>query len=511
MPLSFVQYTGDGVTDTFNIPFGYISKTDIQVRVDGVLDNGITFPTSATVKTSTIPASGAIVDVRRVTPNTSRLVDFEDGSLLSEEDLDQSALQTFYVMQEVFDDLTNRLALNSTNVWDALNKRITNVADGVDPGDVVNVNQTVSIVSDAQAAKTAAEAAQAAAETAETNAETARNDAIQAKNDAETAAASINMPDPAGNGLSFPRQKVTEDGFEYRTPIQIRSDLGLGTLATLNAVGAAQIDDGSVGTDELADGSVTAAKLAGGGLPFPKGYMAGPAVTYTNAATVTIPSGFRCRDAVDSVNIEFGLETAVDITVSGANGLDTGSEASATWYHLYAISNDDGSQVAGLLSVTNEAATGSITLPSGYTKKRQLPIAVKNDGSSNFRPFRVGDGWPTRPYIAYTETQAGSVYRVLNGGTASAFADVDLSGFVPPISRQCGLDFEFNASGAGDSWIREKGTSLTVGRIVGSSSTGYVQANFVDKVLTSAAQFIEYKTQSSVTIYVNGFYVTEVN
>ena len=63
----------------------------------------------------------------------------------------------------------------------------------------------------------------------------------------------------------------------------MRATLGLGGLATLSAVGAAEITDGSVGTAELAnlsvttaklaDSSVTAAKIASGAIPaaFPSG------------------------------------------------------------------------------------------------------------------------------------------------------------------------------------------------------------------------------------------------
>ncbi|MBK8189219.1 MAG: hypothetical protein IPK79_02080 [Vampirovibrionales bacterium] len=138
MPLSFVQYTADGATDTFNITFPYISTSHIQVKVNGVLDSGITFPTSSTVKTSTIPTAGLIVDVRRITPNTARLVDFQDGSLLSEGDLDKSALQNFYIMQELYDIQGNQLVLNSSNVYDAQNKRIVNLATAINNQDAVN-------------------------------------------------------------------------------------------------------------------------------------------------------------------------------------------------------------------------------------------------------------------------------------------------------------------------------------------------------------------------------------
>ncbi len=167
MPLSFVQYTANGSTDTFNIPFAYISKSHIQVRVNGVLDSTITFPTASTVKTSTMPPNGAIVEVKRVTPNTTRLVDFQDGSLLGEGDLDTSATQNFYVMQETTDALDNKLGIDSTNKYDAGNRVIKNVANGTQTNDAVNYGQTLSIVDNATAqANNAAASANSAANSA---------------------------------------------------------------------------------------------------------------------------------------------------------------------------------------------------------------------------------------------------------------------------------------------------------------------------------------------------------
>ena len=60
----------------------------------------------------------------------------------------------------------------------------------------------------------------------------------------------------------------------------MRATLGLGGLATLSAVGAAEITDGSVGTAELANLSVTTAKLADG------------AVTAAKIASGAIPAAF---------------------------------------------------------------------------------------------------------------------------------------------------------------------------------------------------------------------------
>lgn len=68
---------------------------------------------------------------------------------------------------------------------------------------------------------------------------------------------------------------------------------------------------------------------------------------------------------------------SIDITVAGAGGLDTGSEASSTWYYIWAINN--GSTTKGLLSLSGTAPT----LPGGYTFKA-LVGRVFNDSGSNF-------------------------------------------------------------------------------------------------------------------------------
>lgn len=71
---------------------------------------------------------------------------------------------------------------------------------------------------------------------------------------------------------------------------------------------------------------------------------------------------------------------AIDISTSGANGLDTGAEGSSTWYAVWVIYNPTTNTVAGLLSI--QSAFASLTLPSGYTFGARVGW-VRNDGSSN--------------------------------------------------------------------------------------------------------------------------------
>lgn len=82
-------------------------------------------------------------------------------------------------------------------------------------------------------------------------------------------------------------------------------------------------------------------------------------------------------DSSDNRYLASSVNLTIDITASGVNGLDTGSEAMSTWYHIWVIYN--GTTVAGLLSTSST----SPTLPSGYTYKGYVG-AVYNNSSSNF-------------------------------------------------------------------------------------------------------------------------------
>ena len=79
-----------------------------------------------------------VVLIKRETPTNARLVDFQDGSVLTESDLDKSADQNFFIAQEINDESQSAMKLATDDTFDALNKRIKNVADPVNNNDAVN-------------------------------------------------------------------------------------------------------------------------------------------------------------------------------------------------------------------------------------------------------------------------------------------------------------------------------------------------------------------------------------
>ena len=138
MAFSYQNYVGDNATTTFSIPFTYTDTSEISVTVDGVAETGLTFPSSSTVTLTTAPASSTLVQVRRTTSLTSRSVDFASGSVLTEEDLDNSNIQVYHAAQEAVDKANDGITLDADDKWDAQSKVIKNVANPVADTDAVN-------------------------------------------------------------------------------------------------------------------------------------------------------------------------------------------------------------------------------------------------------------------------------------------------------------------------------------------------------------------------------------
>ena len=113
------NYTANGSTATFSFSFPYISTSHVKAYVNGTEDTGITFPSASSVTLSSTPANGAIILIKRISNPTARLVDFQDGSVLSASDLDQSANQNFFMAQETEDEVAGKLGVNANNVYDA--------------------------------------------------------------------------------------------------------------------------------------------------------------------------------------------------------------------------------------------------------------------------------------------------------------------------------------------------------------------------------------------------------
>ena len=214
MAFAVDTYTGNGSTTTFSVTFPYIEQAHVIVTVDGVtktLTTDYTFPTSSTITFTSAPAASTIIKFTRSSNRTARLVDYQDGSTLTESTLDQDGNQSFFMAQEAIDVTDNALTKNALNLFDANNNRIINVADPTSAQDastkayvdsILTTNNTAVANATTQANNAAASASTAAghvstalghANTASGHATTASNQATAAANSATQAANSASQ------------------------------------------------------------------------------------------------------------------------------------------------------------------------------------------------------------------------------------------------------------------------------------------------------------------------------
>jgi hypothetical protein len=93
-----------------------------------------------------------------------------------------------------------------------------------------------------------------------------------------------------------------------------------------------------------------------------------------------IAAGFATDDGFAAVISKPSGTLAIDCTLTGAGGLDSGALAASTWYHAFAIAKPDGTS-AGFAS-----ASLSPTLPTGYLYKRRLG-SFRTDASAHILAF----------------------------------------------------------------------------------------------------------------------------
>lgn len=239
---------------------------------------------------------------------------------------------------------------------------------------------------------------------------------------------------------------------------------------------------------------------------WPTGYVDGLALGRVSASQLSIAAGC-CRSSDDTANLANTGSITVAITSSGANGLDTGSEASSTWYYVYLIYNPGTSTYAGLLSLSSTAPT----MPSGYTLKRRVG-SWYNDSSSNLRAATMVLAAGNMRWYEY-DGETSATVRVLNGGNSTSFASLSCASFIPPTSTYGLFLVEMQGmSSSGYCYIRRNGSSVATPIYQQYGGFGSLITQAVSSsamwIKTDASQVIQYLVYSAfanATIWVNGY------
>ena len=241
----------------------------------------------------------------------------------------------------------------------------------------------------------------------------------------------------------FLRIKTDLSGRENIAPATVRSAIGAvqkvsstdhavarfnGTTGDLQDSGLIVDDAGGVSGFASINGNTLAGLSGWGNVLAPH---EGLTATRASASTLDIDAaGVLVRNDSGDVRWLENVNVTVDISASGANGLDTGAEAGARWYIGYIIYNPTTDTTAGLLS----QSTADPTMPSGYTYKGRV-TAIYNDGALDFRNmYQRG-----RTCIASRTTP-------LNAAAAATYTAISLSLHVPPIATKVHADMQCDKS-----------------------------------------------------------------
>ena len=305
MAFSYHDYTGDNSTTQFSIPFTYQNTSEISVTVDGVAQTGLTFPSSSTVQLTSAPASGTLVQVRRTTDLTARAVDFASGSVLTEEDLDDSSIQTFHASQEAIDRANDAIALDTDDKWEAQSKVIKNVATPTNANDATNKayvdtganNAATSAAAALVSQNAAAASATAAANSATASAGSATTSANEATDSANSATASASSATASANSASAASTSESNAATSAATATTQAA------LATTN--GAAQVSLATTQANNAAASASTASTQAANA----SSSASTAATQATNSATSATSSSNSATAAANSATAAATSET----------------------------------------------------------------------------------------------------------------------------------------------------------------------------------------------------------
>lgn len=230
-------------------------------------------------------------------------------------------------------------------------------------------------------------------------------------------------------------------------------------------------------------------------------------VSRTNAATPNSKIDITAdelllKDSNSGAFLAASVSVTIDITASGANGLDTGAEAGDTWYYGWVIAKADGT-IAGLLSTSSTAPT----MPSGYTFKA-LATAVRNNGSSNFVAYRQ----------AGNEAFYYAGQNALNtNAPATVQQTLSLAAYVPAIATEAFLEMNVSVGAGGGgavshdmNWGFVTGNVAFRSRITCQTGLNDGESDHIHMPVISQQIFWYMSNNTNVAsetlhIYVNGF------
>ena len=452
------NHNGNGSQATFPISFSFLENTEVDVTVGGVLKTLGTHynisSSSVTFTSGNIPPSGtANIKFQRDTNISAKKVDFADGSVLTETDLDNNSDQILFAQQEITDKLGG-IEEGATGDQTAAEIRVL-VEDATDSNVFTDADHTKlnSVETGATADQTDAEIRTAVENATDSNvftdADHSKLNGIEAGATADQTITEIkNLI--AGSPLdashlaanSVDTSEITDNAV---TNAKL-ADAELKTLATMQSGTASKLADSTALTSDIADlnqldGLQKATTITDDDTKFP---TSGAIVDYVAAQLAPI-GGF---EAVANENSFPNTQPAsgVVISIADAGGLAVSSTGTAsgqtvggTTVNISGIAtNFRGSSVAAGVRflVSSTGSSQNYTYHKATLKEDDL-VSLSGDINDFAERYRVGSSNPTTSLDngdLFFNTSTGKM--LVYNGTNTAWEEVQSIGnfFISTLS-----------------------------------------------------------------------------
>lgn len=374
MANTYVDYTGNGSETDFNFSFPYIKTSHVAVEVNegqgaGGLNKWVrkTLTTDYTVQTSpntfvrftTAPASNVKVRVLRDSEANEGIVDFANGSVLTETELDNSYQHNRYLAQEAEEGITGgALTKNATSgQFNADALRLENLADPDSNDDAVNKGYAdgryVDVAGDTMTGSLTLNADPSSNLHASTKQYVDNNDALQVTKSGDTMSGELNMGSNKVTNLAAPTVDADAANKNY-VDDTITTSLATGSPPPGVQLATAQIQDDAITYAKLqnvATNNVLLGNDNGAGVDVQE-------LTATEARTLlNVEDGATADQSAAEIKTAYESNSDTNAFTDAEQTKLTGIEASANNYSHPNHSGDVTSVGDGATTIANDVVT----------------------------------------------------------------------------------------------------------------------------------------------------------
>lgn len=202
--------------------------------------------------------------------------------------------------------------------------------------------------------------------------------------------------------------------------------------------------------------------------------------TGTNANVSSLIDEIIIEDSTNLNKTLRNVSLTINTSVTGVNGIDTGSTVASTWYSVWVIYNPTTSTTAGLVSLSATTPT----IPAGYTYKARIGW-IRTDATANKYPLNFIQKNRNVQYVIQAATNLTAV-RVMASGNATWPSAVSLTNFVPTTAISIDLLInavasQFHYIGPNTSW------DSAGGLLIGSYASGSGEINSTVRLLIESS------------------------